>query len=198
MEVIHLTNIGEKIKERREYLGMTQEELAKRLGYKSKSTINKIENGINDITQSKIVAFAKVLNTTTSYLMGWEETTDPYWKNETDKEIMYHSFLHEYLDYDSPYTEDGSVDIILKSEPTTTYRVPARLYDDFYDYNKERIDHEFNILLERAEKISNNDEHIVPLAAHAKEVQSNDKIMQDIEYIKKRKQELDNKKNKGD
>ena len=41
--------IGDKIKERRESLELTQEELAKRIGYKSKSTINKIEMGINDI-----------------------------------------------------------------------------------------------------------------------------------------------------
>ena len=65
--------IGVMIKKRREELGYTQEELAEKMGYKSKSTINKIEAGINDITQSKIVAFAKVLKTTPAYLMGWED-----------------------------------------------------------------------------------------------------------------------------
>ena len=38
-----------------------------------KSTINKIESGINDITQSKIIQFAKALDTTPSYLMGWHQ-----------------------------------------------------------------------------------------------------------------------------
>lgn len=65
---------GEKIKARREELGMTQDELAKKLGYRSRSTINKIELGINDIGQSKIIAFAKALNTTTSYLLDDCET----------------------------------------------------------------------------------------------------------------------------
>lgn len=51
----------ERIKARREELEMSQEELAKILGYKSRSTIAKIEAGENDITQSKIVAFAKAL-----------------------------------------------------------------------------------------------------------------------------------------
>lgn len=64
--------IGGMIRKRREELGLTQEELATKLGYKSKSTINKIEMGVNDITQSKIIAFASVLKTTPSYLMGWE------------------------------------------------------------------------------------------------------------------------------
>ena len=36
-----------RIKARREELGMSQEELATKLGYKSRSTINKIEMGKN-------------------------------------------------------------------------------------------------------------------------------------------------------
>lgn len=63
--------IGDQIKRRREELGLTQEELAKRLGYKSKSTINKIELGINDIPQKKIVAFADALETSVADLMEW-------------------------------------------------------------------------------------------------------------------------------
>ena len=54
-----MANIGKRICARRKELGMTQEELAKRMGYKSKSTINKIENGTNDIPQSKVVKFAE-------------------------------------------------------------------------------------------------------------------------------------------
>ena len=65
--------IGRRIKQRREELGMTQEELAKRLGYKSKSTVNKVELEINDITQSKINAYANALDTTVISLMGYEE-----------------------------------------------------------------------------------------------------------------------------
>lgn len=68
-----MPHIGVKIKERREALGITQEELAIKLGYKSRSTINKIEAGINDITQSKITAFAKALDTSPAWLMGWED-----------------------------------------------------------------------------------------------------------------------------
>ncbi len=68
-----MLEIGKNIMARRKELGLTQEELAKKLGYKSKSTINKIENGTNDIPQSKIVKFAEALDTTPSYLMGWEK-----------------------------------------------------------------------------------------------------------------------------
>ena len=71
-----MSKIGENIRKKREELGLSQEELATRMGYKSKSTINKIELGINDIPQSKIEKFAEVLGTTPTVLMGWvdEET----------------------------------------------------------------------------------------------------------------------------
>ena len=68
-----MPEIGKRIRSRREQLGMTQEELASRLGYKSKTTIAKIENGTNDIVQSKVTEFAKVLDTTPAYLMGWTQ-----------------------------------------------------------------------------------------------------------------------------
>lgn len=75
-----MPEIGKKIRFKREQLNMTQEELAKRLGYKSKTTIAKIENGTNDIVQSKVVDFANALNTTVAYLMGWEDDTKKEWE----------------------------------------------------------------------------------------------------------------------
>lgn len=81
-----MSTVGDRILIMRKHLGLTQEELARRMGYKSKSTINKIELGINDIPQSKIVTFANVLGTTPAYLMGWdddkEETPPPITKEE--------------------------------------------------------------------------------------------------------------------
>ena len=64
-------NLHERIKFRREELLMTQTELAMKLGYKSRSSINKIEQGLSDIPQSKIKAFAEALDTSVGALMGW-------------------------------------------------------------------------------------------------------------------------------
>lgn len=90
-----MTEIGKNIMQRRKALGMTQEELAKKMGYKSKSTINKIENGTNDIPQSKIVNFAQVLETTPGALMGWEKIekkadtiTDVVLRMKSDSEFL--------------------------------------------------------------------------------------------------------------
>lgn len=70
-----MAEIGKRIREKREAIGMTQEELASKLGYKNKSSIAKIETGANDIIQSKVVEFANVLDTTVAYLMGWDNPT---------------------------------------------------------------------------------------------------------------------------
>lgn len=52
---------------------MSQDELAHAMGYKDRSMITKIESGKVDISQKKILAFAQVLHTSTSYLMGLED-----------------------------------------------------------------------------------------------------------------------------
>lgn len=65
--------IGDRIRQRREELGMTQAELAERMGYRSRSSINKIEMGQNDVVQSKVKKFANALDTSVSYLMGWDD-----------------------------------------------------------------------------------------------------------------------------
>lgn len=68
-----MSDIGKKIRDRRESLNMTQEQLAEKLGYKSRSSINKIESSGRNLPQSKIVAIAKALRTSPSYLMGWDD-----------------------------------------------------------------------------------------------------------------------------
>lgn len=72
--------LADKVKQRRIELGLSQEELAQRMGYSSRSSINKIENG-RAVSQKIIVNLAKALQVTVPYLMGWEETkSDPSYK----------------------------------------------------------------------------------------------------------------------
>lgn len=61
--------IGDRIKERREKLNMSQDELAQRLGYKSRSSINKMELGIQDVPQRKMRKLASILGVEIGYLM---------------------------------------------------------------------------------------------------------------------------------
>ena len=68
-----MNNIGEIIKKLRERKGLTQEELAMKVGYTSATTINKIESGANKLKQEKIKIFADVLECTVSELLGIDE-----------------------------------------------------------------------------------------------------------------------------
>ena len=65
--------IGDRIKSRRIELGYTQEQLATKLGYKTKGSIAKIENGEQSLTPERLYDIAKVLETSPSYLAGWED-----------------------------------------------------------------------------------------------------------------------------
>lgn len=73
-----MLKLYENIRNRRLELTLTQDELARRLGYSGKSMIAKIEKGLVDLPQSKIEAFADALHTTPCVLMGWDtEDSDP-------------------------------------------------------------------------------------------------------------------------
>ena len=64
--------LSDRVRMRREALGMSQEELAMRMGYSSRTSINKIENG-RPCSQKIIARLAEALNVSIPYLMGWEE-----------------------------------------------------------------------------------------------------------------------------
>lgn len=74
--------IGERIKARREELGLSQQQLADRLGYKSKATINKIEMGINGVQQKRVVDFAHALDTSIEYLMEMDKGVGNFQQQE--------------------------------------------------------------------------------------------------------------------
>lgn len=69
-----MNNVGLKIKEYRIANDWSQQELADKMGYKSKTTIAKIESGVNDVSQSNLVKFAEIFNVTPAHLL--ESTND--------------------------------------------------------------------------------------------------------------------------
>lgn len=109
-------SIGQRIKSRREELGMSQEDLAHKIGYKSKSSINKIELDIQQLRQSKIKQIADALETTTDYIMGWSEKE----KGETQEQHtvtdliknQYGSDVYELVQLYSKLNEAGKKKIM--------------------------------------------------------------------------------------
>lgn len=74
--------IGQRIKEARLAKGYTQEELAKKMGYKGKSIICKYEKNADNVTLDTVSAFAKALGVSESYIMGWDDID---WNPETQE-----------------------------------------------------------------------------------------------------------------
>lgn len=69
----YLMKIGKRIRYYREALNMTQEEVARKVGYDNanpRSTISKIERGKSDIPQSKVRLFADAFGITVSELVN--------------------------------------------------------------------------------------------------------------------------------
>ena len=72
--------IGERIKALREAKNLSQSELAEMVGYKDRTAIAKIESGERELRQSKILPFAKALDTDPLYILGIpkdEESASP-------------------------------------------------------------------------------------------------------------------------
>lgn len=68
-----MNNIGEIIKNRREQLGLTLEEVGDHLGV-GKATVQRYESGnIKNLKQETIEKIAQILKVDPCYLMGWDK-----------------------------------------------------------------------------------------------------------------------------
>ena len=68
-----MTTLGSRIKKLREKKELSQDDLAKLMGYKSKTSIHKIEQDLTDLPLSKVGEFAEILQVTPQFLLGWEK-----------------------------------------------------------------------------------------------------------------------------
>lgn len=83
----YLIEIGNRIKQLRLERDMSQDELAKRSGYGSRSTINKIELGINDVPQSKIKAIAEALGVFVGEILCWNDFDEEHDSKQLQNEV---------------------------------------------------------------------------------------------------------------
>ena len=71
------TTFGENIRKYRLLKGLTQEELALAIGYKTKGAVNKIENNVTKLPQNKIQACADALGVPVAKLFSDAEPVVP-------------------------------------------------------------------------------------------------------------------------
>ena len=102
--------IGEKIKTRRKELKLSQRELAAKMGYSHHSTLARIEAGKVDVSQTRIVQFADVLDTSIAYLMDWEEDEK---KGQSTKDGELSANTKMLIDFVKSVPED-KVELVLR------------------------------------------------------------------------------------
>ena len=79
-----MLKLYENIRFLRKERGWSQDELAKLTGYTDRSAIAKIEAGAVDLSESKIMTFAKVFGVKPCVLMGWEDAPGPDYDLSSD------------------------------------------------------------------------------------------------------------------
>lgn len=85
-----MNTMYDRIRDLRKANGMSQEDLAYKVGYKGRSMIARVEAGQVDLPQSKIVAFAEALGVTTEYLMdGDPDTTQMLEQARDDQRVLF-------------------------------------------------------------------------------------------------------------
>ena len=65
-----MDDFGVRVRAARGAAGLTQLELARAMGYSTRSTISRIESGDNQVPMDRLDALAAALRTTPAYLLG--------------------------------------------------------------------------------------------------------------------------------
>lgn len=158
-------NIGQRIRLKREELGITQEELAYKTGYKSRSSINKIESDGRSLPQSKILSFAQALNTTPAYLMGWENDiiTDDTKNNITVIDPIYPRDENKLLGEFKKLNDIGrqkAIERVSELVEIPRYTKSVDILDD-----------------------TDFPEHLIPIAAHSNDTYTKEELQHDLDIM---------------
>ena len=101
---------ADRIKNRRIELGLTQLEVAKRLGLTSKAAVSKVEGQGDNVTLKNVEKFAKALDCSIPYLMGWNDNDNEVEKRRSER-------LNKFIELYSQLNESDQnlIDGMLKS-----------------------------------------------------------------------------------
>ena len=113
---------------------MSQNELADKMGYTSRTTISKIESGNIKVTTEDVVKFADALFSTVPYLMGWSDSENQ--SNKDTTKILQDS-NNDTPEKDSYYLDDDAREMAQFMFDNPEYKV---LFDATRKVKKEDIE----------------------------------------------------------
>ena len=104
--------VADKIKELREKEGLSQEELAHKMGLKSRSSITRIEKSGDNVSLKDVERFSEFFGVSPLYLMGWvdengvsienkqreNEIIDLYNQLSPEKQLLVQGLIEAFLE----------------------------------------------------------------------------------------------------
>ena len=124
-----MSELARRVRERRAALGLSQEELADRMGYRSKSSITKLEKGVNDLPQSKLEELAAA-QPQQEQTETEEEAEDAPEEGENSQTALVMAHVRRYLE------DNYMFDLSLDSVGEILHISPAYLSAQFKKYQK--------------------------------------------------------------
>ena len=135
--------VGDRIKQRRIELGMSQEELAQKAGYCAKPAISRFEHAGNEISMKQVKRLSLALDCSMAYLMGWETTADqvnnecPKKSGNADPSYVNTADIPKAIDLytkylNAPREVQMSIELLLKAQQSDS------LSDRLQGYNNEQ------------------------------------------------------------
>ena len=114
---------------------MSQQDLADAMGYKTRSTIAKIESGENDVSQKKLQKFAAVLDTSVEALISGYASSHPSSQSVTTLPLSEHK-RHKNIVILLAGSAGGIVGMLLAIPSYTVLRVFAKEFFSQYSLVK--------------------------------------------------------------
>ena len=118
--------LAQRVIARRAELEMTQEDLAHKMGLKSRSSIAKIESG-REVQEKTVERLAQALGVTVPYLRGWEKNPEDQAELEAsilkDEDLMGLIHMYKKLNDEQKAAVKQMVEMLLKSARAPYFKV---------------------------------------------------------------------------
>lgn len=139
---------------------LSQDELAKKVGYTDRSSIAKIESGKVDLPESKIILFSKVLGVTPAVLMGMDTRSE--WERRFLDSLQDLCVSYDRTDMIDACIDVARIDAVLGGEIPLDFDTACSIADELGESLDTMLRRE-NIQTPPTDEVSGVDSEIINL-----------------------------------